>query len=83
MSNRARCAPTAFEKRGSVGVVYAIWSPVRQMITLRGLLTASCTNGDYIHVRPAHGRLLWHYLQVLLVRTRQPQIETEAPDASP
>jgi hypothetical protein len=33
-------------------------------------------------VRPAHRRSLWHYLQMLLVRTREPQIETEAPDVT-
>ena len=64
--------------------VWRDWNPLAwQMIKLRGLLTASCPNGDYIHVRPARGRSLWHYLQMLLVRTRQPQIETEAPDVSP
>ena len=63
--------------------VWRDWNPLAwQMIKLRGLLTASCTNGE-IHVRPAHRRSLWHYLQTLLVRTRQPQIETEAPDVSP
>ena len=64
--------------------VWRDWNPLAwQMIKLRGLLTASCPNGDYIHVRPAHRRSLWHYLQMLLVRTRRPQIETEAPDVSP
>jgi tRNA(adenine34) deaminase len=64
--------------------VWRDWNPLAwQMIKLRGLLTASSTNGDYINVRPAHGRSLWHYLQMLLVRTRQPKIETEAPDVSP
>jgi tRNA(adenine34) deaminase len=64
--------------------VWRDWNPLAwQMIKLRGLLTASCTNGACIRVQPAHGRSLWHYLQMLLVRTRQPQIETEAPDVSP
>jgi len=63
--------------------VWRDWNPLAwQMIKLRGLLTEPCTSGTHIHVRAAHGRTLWHYLQMLLVRTRQPRIETEAPDAS-
>jgi tRNA(adenine34) deaminase len=63
--------------------VWREWNPLAwQMIKLRGLLTEPSTNGAHIHARPAHRRSLWHYLQVLLVRTRQPRMEAEAPDVS-
>jgi len=63
--------------------VWRDWNPLAwQIIKLRGLLTEPSTNGAHIHVRPAHGRSLWHHLQMLLVRTRQPRIETGAPDVS-
>jgi tRNA(adenine34) deaminase len=63
--------------------VWRDWNPLAwQMIKLRGLLTEPSTNGAHIHVRPAHGRSLWRYLQMLLVRTAQPRIETEAPDVN-
>ena len=64
--------------------VWRDWNPLAwQMIKLRGLLTEPCTDGPHIHVRPAQGRSLWHYLQMLLVRSAQPRIETETPDMSP
>ena len=63
--------------------VWRDWNPLAwQIIKLRGLLTEPSTNGAHIHVRPAHGRSLWHHLQMLLVRTRQPRVETGAPDVS-
>ena len=46
------------------------WNPLAwQMIKLRGLLTEPCPHEDHVHVRPAHRRSLWHYLQMLLERT--------------
>ena len=59
------------------------WNPLAwQMIKLRGLLTEPpCPQQDHVHVRPAHGRALWHYLQILLERTRQARVEVQAPDA--
>jgi tRNA(adenine34) deaminase len=64
--------------------VWRDWNPLAwQMIKLRGLLTEPCTNGARIHVRPAHGRSLWHYLQMLLVGTGRPRIEAKPPDGSP
>jgi tRNA(adenine34) deaminase len=63
--------------------VWRDWNPLAwHMIKLRGLLNEPSTNGADIRVRPAHGRSLWHSLQMLLVRTRQPGIETEPPDVS-
>jgi tRNA(adenine34) deaminase len=61
--------------------IWREWNPLAwQMIKLRGLLAEPSTNGAHIHVRRGHGRS--HYLQVLLVRTRQPRIETEAQDVN-
>jgi tRNA(adenine34) deaminase len=58
------------------------WNPLAwQMIKLRGLLTEPCPPGDHVHVRPAHSRSLWHHLQILIERTRQARVETQAPDA--
>ena len=63
--------------------VWRDWNPLAwRIIKLRGLLAEPCTNGAHIHVWPAHRRSLWRYLQMLLVRTRQPRIETEAPDVN-
>jgi tRNA(adenine34) deaminase len=63
--------------------VWRDWNQLAwHMVKLRGLLTEASTNGAHIHARPAHGRSLWHYLQMLLVRTRQPRIKTEPPDVS-
>jgi tRNA(adenine34) deaminase len=63
--------------------VWRDWNPLAwQMIKLRGLLSEPCTNEAHIHVRPARGRSLWHYLQMLLVRSEQPRVETETPDMS-
>jgi tRNA(adenine34) deaminase len=58
------------------------WNPLAwQMIKLRGLLTEPCPQGGHVQVRPAHGRSLWHYLQILFERTGQSRVETNAPDA--
>lgn len=60
------------------------WNPLAwQMIRFRGLLIDPSAHDGQIHVQPAHRRSLWHYLQMLLARTDQPQIETKAPDRSP
>jgi tRNA(adenine34) deaminase len=57
------------------------WNPLAwQMIKLRGLLTEPRPQEGHVHVRPAHSRSPWHYLQILLERTRQARVETEAPD---
>ena len=57
------------------------WNPLAwQMIKLRGLLTEPRAQEDHVHVRPAHGRSLWHYLQILFERTGPSRVETEAPD---
>ena len=57
------------------------WNPLAwQMIKLRGLLTDP-RPPDHVHVQPAHGRSLLHILQILLERTRQTRVETQAPDA--
>jgi tRNA(adenine34) deaminase len=57
------------------------WSPLAwQMIRLRGLLTEPCPHEGHVHVRPAHSRSLWHHLQILLERSRQARVETQAPD---
>jgi tRNA(adenine34) deaminase len=59
------------------------WDPLAwQMIKLRRLLTEPCAGEAQVHVRPGQRRSLWHNLQLLMVRTRQPRIETEAPDLS-
>jgi tRNA(adenine34) deaminase len=64
--------------------VWRDWNPLAwQMIKLRGLLTEPCSHDGHVHVQPAHGRSLWHYLQMLFARTGQPRIETKAPDVSP
>ena len=48
------------------------WSPFAwEMIKLRGLLTAPSAQDGHIHVRPAHSRSLWHYLQFLFMRSAQ------------
>jgi tRNA(adenine34) deaminase len=58
------------------------WSPLAwQMIKLRGLLTEPCEQPGHVHVRPAHDRSLWHYLQILFARTGPPRIETSAAEA--
>jgi tRNA(adenine34) deaminase len=45
------------------------WNPLAwQMIKLRGLLTEPHAHDGHIHTQPAHGRSLWHRLQVLLAR---------------
>ena len=45
------------------------WNPLAwQMIKLRGLLTEPQAHDGHIHAQPAHGRSLWHRLQVLLAR---------------
>jgi tRNA(adenine34) deaminase len=45
------------------------WNPLAwQMIKLRGLLTEPHAHDGHIHAQPAHGRSLWHHLQVLLAR---------------
>jgi hypothetical protein len=50
------------------------WSPFAWgMIKLRGLLTAPCAQEGHIHVQPAHGQSLWHYLQILLMRRSPPR----------
>jgi tRNA(adenine34) deaminase len=58
------------------------WNPLAwEMIRLRGLLTDPRPQDGHVHVRPAHSRSLWHYLQILIERTRQSRVETHAPDA--
>jgi tRNA(adenine34) deaminase len=48
------------------------WSPFAwEMIKLRGLLTAPCTQDGHIHVHPGHSRSLWHYLCILFMRSGQ------------
>ena len=50
--------------------VWRDWSPFAwEMIKLRGLLTAPCAQQGHIHVQPAHSPSLWHYLQILLMRS--------------
>jgi tRNA(adenine34) deaminase len=64
--------------------VWRDWNPLAwQMIKLRGLLTEPCSHDGHVHVQPAHGRSLWHYLQMLFARTGQLRIETKAPDVNP
>jgi tRNA(adenine34) deaminase len=49
--------------------VWRDWSPFAwEMIKLRGLLTAPCAQEGRIHVQPAHGQSLWHYLQIMYMR---------------
>jgi tRNA(adenine34) deaminase len=56
------------------------WNPLAwEMIRLRGLLTEPCSEENRIKVKPAHGRSLWHYLQILFARSGQSRIETDAP----
>jgi tRNA(adenine34) deaminase len=56
------------------------WSPFAwEMIKLRGLLTAPCGQQDRIQVQPAHSRSLWHYLQILFMRSGQSRIRPGAP----
>jgi tRNA(adenine34) deaminase len=58
------------------------WNPLAwQMIKLRGLLTEPCPPEGHVHVRPAHSRSLWHYLQILMERSRPARVETQTPDA--
>ena len=46
------------------------WNPlISAMIRLRGLLTAPGVQPDQVHVKPAHGRSLWHHLQIWLTRS--------------
>ncbi len=48
------------------------WSPFAwEMIKLRGLLTAPGTEPGGVRVQPAHGRSLWHSLQILFMRSGQ------------
>ncbi len=48
------------------------WSPFAwEMIKLRGLLTAPCGQEGRIQVQPAHSQSLWHYLQILFMRSGQ------------
>jgi tRNA(adenine34) deaminase len=57
------------------------WNPLAwQMIKLRGLLTDPRPQ-EHVHVRPAHSRSLWHYLQILIERTGQSRVETGPRDA--
>jgi tRNA(adenine34) deaminase len=57
------------------------WNPLAwQMIKLRGLLTDP-RPPEHVHVQPAHSRSPWHLLQILLERTRQTRVQTQAPDA--
>jgi hypothetical protein len=58
------------------------WNPLAwEMIRLRGLLTEPSPPGDHVHVRPAHSRSLWHYLQIMFERTGPSRVEAQAPDA--
>jgi tRNA(adenine34) deaminase len=60
------------------------WNPVAwQMIKMRGLLTEPRLHDGVIHMRPAHGRSLWHYAQMVFARADRPKMETKAPHASP
>jgi hypothetical protein len=52
--------------------VWRDWNPLAwQMIKLRGLLIEPCLHDGHVHVQPAHGRSLWHYLQTLFAQTGQ------------
>jgi len=56
--------------------VWQDWNPLAwEMIKLRGLLTETCKQENHIHVQPAHGRSLWHFLQILFTRIGQSRIE--------
>ena len=60
--------------------VWRDWNPlVWQMIKLRGLLIEPCSHDGHVHVQPAHGRSLWHYLQTLFAQTGQRRIKTKPP----
>jgi hypothetical protein len=57
------------------------WSPLAwEMIKLRGLLTDP-RPPEHVHLRPAHSRSLWHYLQILFERTGPTRAQAQAPDA--
>ncbi len=56
------------------------WSPFAwEMIKLRGLLTAPSAQEGQIQVQPAHSRSLWHYLQILFLRSGHSRIKANAP----
>ncbi len=56
------------------------WNPVAwEMIKLRGLLTEPGAPGDRIKVQPAHGRSLWHHLQILFTHGGRVRTQTDAP----
>jgi len=56
------------------------WNPLAwEMIKMRGLLTEPCAQENHIHVHPAHGRSVWHYLQILFTRSGQRQTEMDTP----
>jgi tRNA(adenine34) deaminase len=58
--------------------VWRDWNPLAwEMIKLRGLLTDPCLQESHIHIRPAHGRSLWHALQILFGWCSQSRIKTE------
>ena len=64
--------------------VWRDWNPLAwQMIKLRGLMTEPCLHDGHVHAQPAHGRSLWHYLQMLFARTGQPRSKTKAWDVNP
>src|SRR6266850_133093 len=59
------------------------WNPLAwQMIKLRGLLTEPCVHDGHVHMQPAHGPSIWHYLQRLFARSPQPRIEAQVPNAT-
>jgi tRNA(adenine34) deaminase len=53
------------------------WNPlIWKMIELRGLLVQPCPQRGNVHVQPARGWSMWHYLQALFCG--RPQIQTGA-----
>ena len=57
------------------------WSPLAwHMIKLRDLLTDPRAHDGHVHVRPAHDRSLWHFLQSVVERAGQARVKMNAPD---
>ncbi|HEY3910880.1 MAG TPA: nucleoside deaminase [Stellaceae bacterium] len=60
------------------------WSPFAwEMIKLRGLLTAPSAEQGGVRVQPAHGRSLWHSLQILFMRSSQSRHRVRRTPAPP
>jgi tRNA(adenine34) deaminase len=59
------------------------WNPVAwELIKLRGVLIDPSAKDD-IHVRPAQGWSLWHYLQVLFTRNGRSRAKPDVPMCEP